>query len=286
MSDKVLKKFSIHPTFFLLFLWFLINNNILSFLSFTFVVLCHELGHFWVSKKLGYKLNCFCITPHGVNLNYKEKNFENEDEIKIAAAGPIANFVLSILFLAIWWVCPVVYNFTYEIAMQSFLLGIFNLLPCYPLDGGRVFCGILSKQMQRKKAVKMTTILNYFFSSILFSLFVISCFYNFNPTFLLCGVFLLLSNLDMMQEGRYNPIYMFNKKIKNFSNPKFIFVNSKVSLSQLLKHIEIKKYTIFIVNFDDIKTRYIDENLVKKLSTKFALNTNLNEIFKTRQDKV
>ena len=279
MPNNLLKKFPIHPSFFLLFLWFLINNSILSFLSFTFVVLCHEFGHFIVSKKLGYKLNYFCITPYGVNLNYKEKFFDSEDEIKIAVAGPLSSFILSVLFLAIWWIFPVVYNFTYVIALQSFLLGIFNLLPCYPLDGGRVLCELLTKQMQRKKAVKLTTILNYFFSSILFILFILSCFYNFNPTFLLSAIFLLLGNMDIMQEGKYSPIYLYDKKVKNFSKPNFVYVNSNSTLSQLLKHIEIKKYTVFVVNFDDIKTKYIDENFVKKLSIKFSLDTNLDEIF-------
>lgn len=285
MPNSRLKKFPIHPSFFLLFLWFLINNNLFSFISFTFVVLCHEFGHFLVSKKLGYKLNYFCITPYGVNLNYKEKFFDGEDEIKIAFAGPLASFILSIFLLACWWICPVVYNFTNQMAMQSFLLGIFNLLPCYPLDGGRVFCEFLSKQMQRKKAVKITMILNYFFSSILFILFVVSCFYNFNPTFLLSSVFLILGNIDIMQESKYSPIYLFDKKIKNFSKPNFVFVSSNLSLAELLKHIEIKRFTVFIVNFDNSKIKYIDENLVKKLSTKFSLKKNLNEILMFKQDK-
>lgn len=282
---NLIKKNPFHPTFILFFLWFLINNNLLSFFLFIFVVFSHEFGHYIVAKKLGYKLDTFIITPFGACLNYKERAFENRDEVLIALAGPIVNLSVSLILVSLWWIVPQCYGYTYEIVNQSLLLGLFNLLPCYPLDGGRVFCGLLSKNLERKKAVNIITYLNYFFSALLFSLFVFSCFNDFNPSLALSAIFLILGNIDFKKEGRYLPISIYKKTSKNFSKPLFIYVNEKASLSQLIKHIEINKFTIFIVNLHDEKTKMIDENTLKNYTFKYPLSTTLGEILNKVRDK-
>ena len=88
------KKFPLHPTFLLLFLWFIFTKNFSSFLLFFIVVIIHEFGHFIVAKKCGYKLDSFIIAPYGVNLNYKERAFDSKDEILIACAGPFINIII------------------------------------------------------------------------------------------------------------------------------------------------------------------------------------------------
>lgn len=275
---KSYNKLHIHPTFFLLFFWFLINKQLYSFLLFLVVVLSHEFGHYIVAKKLKYRLDNFYIAPYGVCLNYKEKAFDSRDEIKIAIAGPLVNIFLSIIVVAIWWIYPSIYNFSQEFITQSLVLGLFNLLPCYPLDGGRVFVGIMSESIERKKAVKIVSILNYIFSALLFILFVISCFINFNPTLLLCSVFLLFGVIDSKFESKYQSID-FAKKVKNFSKTSMLYVDENTCLSQLVKHVEINKFTIFVVNLSNGKTKMIDEQNLKLLILKYPSNIKLKDIF-------
>ena len=126
-------------------------------------MLSHEFGHYWVAKKCGYRLNSFYIAPYGVNLNYKEKSFESKDEVCIAVAGPFVNIFLSLVIISIWWIFPAIYNYTNVIVEQSLMLGLFNLLPCYPLDGGRILIGILSQKIERRKAVKISYVFNFLF---------------------------------------------------------------------------------------------------------------------------
>lgn len=276
-------KFPIHPTFILLFLWFILTRNILSFFLFASVVLTHEFGHYLVAKKSGYKLDSFFIAPYGVSLNYKDTIFESKDEIKIALAGPLVNFVLAFLMVSLWWIFPDVYNFTYEFVFQSIMLGLFNLLPCYPLDGGRIFVGILSQTYLRKKAVKISIILNMIFSIILFILFIFSCFINFNPSLCLCGVMLLLGIIDSKSECKYQPISLYKKKTKNFSKPFFITINGEITISQALKHIESNRFTIFVVILSDNKTKLIDEQNLKFLSIKFPIHLTFNEVLNEKR---
>lgn len=276
-------KFPIHPSFILLFLWFVLTRNILSFLLFCSVVLTHEFGHYFMAKKLGYKIDSFFIAPYGVSLNYKDTIFESKDEIKIALAGPLVNFILSLLMVSLWWITPVVYNFTYEFVFQSIMLGLFNLLPCYPLDGGRIFVGILSQTSPRKKAVKSSIVLNVIFSILLFVLFVISCFINFNPSLCLCGVMLLLGIIDSKAECKYQPISLYKKKTKNFSKPFFVTINGDITISQALKHIESNRFTIFIVILSDNKTKLVDEQNLKFLSIKYSINSTFNEVLNEKR---
>ncbi len=285
MGIRILKKikkvkFPVHPSFILLALWFILTRDLLSFVSFVMVVLSHEFGHYFVAKKLGYKLDSFFIAPYGVSLNYQEKAFDSKDEVLIASAGPFVNVCLTLFLVSMWWIFPNLYNFTFNIAEQSLILGLFNLLPAYPLDGGRILVGLLQHTLPRERAVSLTRKFNYIFSFLLLTLFIISCFVNFNPSLCLCGCFLILGIIDSKYESRYTPISIFKKQTKNFSKPVFYAVKSDVTISQLLKHIEVNKFTIFVVVLSNGKTIQLDEEKVKKLSLAYPLTTKIDKIFK------
>lgn len=274
-----LKKLPIHPSFLLLFLWFVITRNFLGFAIFVGVVLTHELGHFWVAKKLGYKLDKFFIAPYGVSLNYQNQVFENSDELKIAVAGPLVNIMLSTLCVGLWWVFPESYNYSDVFVEQSLMLALFNLLPAYPMDGGRVMLSFLSKYMIREKAIKLLKIFNLIFAFIFLGLFVYSCTFDFNPTFALAFIFMITGILTSGREGRYKIMALLKKKNKNFSRPFVMYISSSVTLGNALKYIQQNRYTVFYVDFQGEKTKVIDENLIMKLTNKFPLYMTFDEMF-------
>lgn len=281
-ARRLHKALPIHYSFLIIFLWFVINRNLYGFAMFVTVVLSHELGHYFVAKKLGYCLDNFFIAPYGVCLNYKEKAFDCRDEVLIALAGPAVNLFLSLFTVSLWWIVPEIYAFTDQFVMQSSLLAFFNLLPCYPLDGGRIAAGVLSSHMPRKKAVKHILALNCFFSATLILLFVVTCFINFNPTLCIAGCFLALGALDGKTECHYRPMSELKKKVKNFSKPFLLSVNGGTTLSSLLRHIEPSRLTVFVVTLKN-KTIFLDEQKVKSLSLVYPIYFSLDQIF--TQDK-
>ena len=280
LKDKI--KFFIHPSFILLFLWFIIFLSFYDFLMFVGVVLTHELGHALQAKRLGYKLDSFFIAPYGVKLNYKDKCFDSKDEIKIALAGPMVNLVLAILAVSLWWIAPVTYVYLDEFVLQSIMLCLVNLLPCYPLDGGRIFVSVMSSKMPKKKAVKISCLLNYVFSAILFIIFIATCFYNFNPSICLFAVFLILGSIDSKFESRYVSLF-FKRKIKNFSRVSMLCVDDNVTISSLLKHIEPNKHTIFAISRQGKRTHLIDEEDIKALAIKYPITDKIKDVI--RQEK-
>ena len=152
------------------------------------------------------------------------------------------------------------------------------MLPCYPLDGGRVFVGVISKFKPRKWAIKFTQAFNIVVSILLLICFVISCFFNFNPTLCLCGCFLLFGVFESKNESKYQPAFIYKKKTKNFSKPFFVCVNGDVTIGESLKRIESNRFTIFVVLLANGSTRFIDEQKLKLLSLQYHIFSTFNEI--------
>ncbi len=146
---------------------------------YTFAMLLHETAHYCVAKKLLYRCNEIRISIFGAVLYGDFQDVAGADRIKIALAGPLCNFAMCILCLAIWWVAPQSYYFSEAFFTANLSMGCINLLPCYPLDGGRVLSGILESS-QGKKALQITKICTYVISLLLFAIFVISLFTRHN----------------------------------------------------------------------------------------------------------
>ena len=97
---RVLKKIPIHPTFYLLIIWFVLMGYTVEFINFITVLIVHEYGHYFIAKKQGYRLEKFYIAIYGACLNYKEKQFERNDEIsfKFTFISLIPTFVYVIFY--------------------------------------------------------------------------------------------------------------------------------------------------------------------------------------------
>lgn len=259
---RFLKKVPLHPTFYLFFLWFLFCGELLEFFTFSLVLSLHEFAHYFVSKKCGYSLDKFYIAPYGASLTYKEKQFERNDEIKIALAGPLTNLVLSFFVISLWWIFPTSYVYTKMFAMENLFLAIFNLIPAYPLDGGRVVASLLANKYGREKAIKKLKVSNGIFSIVFLALFIFSLFYSFNPTFALMAIFLFSGLFEGEFSAKYRYSFIFKKKIKNFSKPRHLAVREDVAITELLKKIESDTYTIFDVITKEGDVKFITENQI------------------------
>ncbi len=200
-------KFKLHPLFIVFGIYFAFTGKVFSFIIYTLSALLHELGHYSASEKLGYKLNKIVLMPYGAIITGNATDLRYKDECKIALSGPFVNFLVAVFFTAIWWVFPVTYPFTEEIVIANFSLAVINLLPCYPLDGGRFLLATLSLKLDRIKAVKIVKCLGVFFSVFLFALFVYSITIKVNYTILFFALFIFLGVTFNKGGGEYIKIY-------------------------------------------------------------------------------
>ncbi len=114
-------------------------------LLFWFLVACvvHELGHVAMVRALGGRVGCFCLTGTGAVIRpRRERLFSYWEECLVALSGPMASFLLAILAGA--WGAQFGSPDAYLLTGLSLALGLFNLLPMGPLDGGRTVKAILA----------------------------------------------------------------------------------------------------------------------------------------------
>lgn len=280
--SSLLNKSCVHPIFILLLIWFIISGRFLSFLVFILALTFHEFGHYIVARKLGYKLSKFRLLPFGAELNYSDNFFDSRDEILIALAGPIFNLILSVFLVSVWWVFPSMYCITNELVFESLILALINLLPAYPLDGGRVILGAIGNRFDRKKSLKILKLFNIFFVILFIVLFIISCLTNYNPTLILMSVSLLSGLLGIDNESKYELIGLTKKGNKNFEEVTIKSVNPGTRLVDIIKQISPRKRTVFLLKSNN---KIITEEKIIKMSMIYPLNKKIDEIIKNNSTK-
>ncbi len=263
-------KIRLHPLFIIFafslifFGWF----NILF--TYFLVMILHEFGHYFVAKILGYKLNKIVFMPYGVSLNGQGNIIKKRDEFLIAIAGPLVNFVLVILCVALWWIFPICYSYTLDFVACNLCLGLFNLMPVFPLDGGRMFVAVLSSKIKKYKVIKIMKIVSGLFSGLFLILFFLSVFTKLNFTYFFIAVFLFSSALDGKNNYIYERSYLFNKDcLSGAVEIKTYVVNKKMPLINLTKYISGNYFVNFYIVDDNMKLlKVISENEVLNLITK------------------
>jgi Zn-dependent protease/CBS domain-containing protein len=156
-----------------------------------FCVLLHEFGHSLVAQRLGLEVPDITLLPIGGLARLKRLPDRPIDEVKIAIAGPLVNFVLAPLFLGVALLLGTdlsgVSGAFAVLALLNFVLAVFNLIPAFPMDGGRVLRGLLAIRLGPVRATDISSGVGQFFGIvfILIGLFI-------NPLLALIGLFILL----------------------------------------------------------------------------------------------
>ncbi len=110
-------------------------------------VLIHELAHSFVAQGRGLKVNSITLFVFGGVSDIGGEPTNAPDELLIAAVGPLSSLALGGIFWGVWLATGAgggaVGGVLYYLAFINVLLAIFNLIPGFPLDGGRVFRAII-----------------------------------------------------------------------------------------------------------------------------------------------
>ena len=135
-------------------------------------VVLHELGHALVAMRDGIPAKAIILLPIGgiTLLDETQRPIEPgvltwKRDIRIALAGPLVNIVIavvagSVLFAVApqvhFWTKPYVYsgNLPASVVWCNLWLALFNLLPAYPMDGGRVLRALFSRRMDPVRATR------------------------------------------------------------------------------------------------------------------------------------
>lgn len=144
---------------------FCITSQIEIYLILLFFAIVHEIGHLIVGLFLEFKPKEIQINIAGVRIEFKPKIEEyNKRVLKgsslslkraiIAMAGPVTNFLIIAILQIVSIINPkfMLSDMGVNVVYANFLIGVFNLIPIYPLDGGRILKEVLYIFKGLKKA--------------------------------------------------------------------------------------------------------------------------------------
>lgn len=210
------------------------------------LIIVHELGHFLIAKFLGWQTDKIYIYPYGGVSKFNEKvNVPLKEEFLVLIAGPLIQVLFFLLFCK---VLPERYHET--LTLYHYFILIFNLLPIYPLDGGRILSLILQEVLPLKRSIYISIKLSYI--TIILTLIYIFC------DFSLFLFFVLLLTLDKVREEGKKINYIFEKFLLERRMYKFFWKKKKV-----IKEVdEMKRDTYHY--FKDKNNYYKEEEILLK----------------------
>lgn len=223
--------------FLLLFLFCITSQMDMYILLMVFACI-HELAHLLVGLFLKFKPKELKVTPVGLQIafyikcdDYNKKIMKGNSlgvkKIIIALAGPMINFMIMGIMLMMYQIgIKKIDIITYQnIIYTNFLIGIFNLIPIYPLDGGRIINEILHITIGLRKSYQWTHTISKAVLIFLTAVASITILYLHNIAILIIIIYLWM--LMIQQSKIYHTKEKINEMI-NSNNEERLYMNSYV----------------------------------------------------------
>ena len=218
---------------FLFLFLFLLTSQIEMYIILMIFAIIHELGHLVAGLILKFKPEEVKLTPVGLQIRFKIDSREYNEKIKearslnikkaiIALAGPLTNLIIAVVTIIIGYFHVNIQNtYIYQIIIYAnFLIAMFNLIPIYPMDGGRVLNELLKIFIGNKKAYKITYIVSKTILILLTAVASILILYIHNIAIVIILAYLWY--LEVIEIRRYNRRKNIEKIIHNLEKEKIL----------------------------------------------------------------
>lgn len=218
---------------FLFLFLFLLTSQIEMYIILMIFAIIHELGHLIAGLILKFKPEEVKLTPVGLQIRFKIDSREYNEKIKearslnikkaiIALAGPLTNLIIAVVTIIIGYFNANIQNtYIYQIIIYAnFLIAMFNLIPIYPMDGGRVLNELLKIFIGNKKAYKITYIVSKTILILLTAIASILVLYIHNIAIVIILAYLWY--LEVIEIRRYNRRKNIEKIIHNMEKEKIL----------------------------------------------------------------
>lgn len=203
-------KLFVHWTFLLLIGWVIYSDirsgldieSVLWSLGFVFTIFgcvtLHELGHSLMAQRYHIRTRDITLLPIGGVASLESIPEKPKEELAVALAGPAVNVIIVLILLPIIYLAhsPATFEGLEAISHSNFLtsllsvnisLVVFNMIPAFPMDGGRVLRALLGFKLNHAKA----TIIAARIGQIIAVIFVVMGFYG-NSFLIFIGIFIFM----------------------------------------------------------------------------------------------
>jgi stage IV sporulation protein FB len=260
----------------------------ISFLTGTFlelsvilaIVLVHELGHYIAARSFKWRIRRIMLWVFGGVMDTDEHgNRPIWQEVIVTVAGPIQHlFIYLIIFFTAQteWLSPYILE---TILYYNTAILVFNLLPIWPLDGGKLLLLFLSMKFPYKKAYNNTIL----FSLIGSGLFVCFQFFPFTLSSFLIMIFLFMENRKEWKHRHYVFMRFLLNRYEGITQVKKvqpIYVSGKDKLMDVFSLFKRdKKHSIYIQYNENSRLSVDETECLRSYFYDKQLNTPVGEVF-------
>jgi stage IV sporulation protein FB len=246
----------IHLLFWLVIFSSVWTGQFLELITLFVLVLIHELGHISAAHSFRWRITSLELLPFGGVAKTDEwGTVPAREEVIVALAGPFHNVMMVLSGLAFyhvgWWTD----DWTRYFIQGNTMLALFNLLPAYPLDGGRVMQAVLGRGMSYRKAILWSLRISAVFTMGLLFWSVVGSSFSFN--LFVIGLFLLQANWFAWRQKEYQYIrfLMHRRHIPVPATARVISIDARDTDSLLKVIRRFRKEAYHVVHVVDGKGR-------------------------------
>lgn len=291
-------KVYIHWTFMLLLVWIAMSSYRLShntnqlLLSVGYIltlfacVVLHEFGHALTARRFGIKTKDITLFPMGGMARMEKMPESPKEEFLVAIAGPLVNVVIAgglFLYMYLWpgghtmgfpAGAMTADKFIPALFAVNIIMAVFNLIPAFPMDGGRIFRALLSLKLERTKATQIAANLGQFIA-ILFVL--LGLFYNIWLVFI--GIFIYLgAGAEASQEYVQRDLSRYH--VGNLVMSKYTLLSAHDALSAALRALLDSQEREFLVTENGIVSGVLTRDEMLAGLAQFGQNVQIGKIMR------
>lgn len=178
-----------------------ITSLILGFLS----ICMHEIAHVFAAKSMGMAVSLIELQPFGCVMRMEVAGAMWLDRLIVALIGPIFSLIIGLCCSSLCMLLDIDGELSRQFIAINLGLGLINLLPAMPLDGGRVLAQILEKALGERMAVKLCGVVGIVLGGFICILGIAGAIFDFaNITPMLLGAFLVVAAINEIRMSREN----------------------------------------------------------------------------------
>ncbi|MFP4620500.1 MAG: site-2 protease family protein [Bacteroidales bacterium] len=289
-------RISVHWTFLLIIAWIVFINlqqglglrdilySVLFVLSIFVCVVLHELSHSLTARRYGIPTRSITLLPIGGVADLEKMPEDPRQELMVSVAGPLLNLAIT-LFL--WIVLSTTgqldlnpanfqvineSNFLVILMFANLMLAVFNLIPAFPMDGGRVFRSLLAMKLPRDQATLVAMNIGK-----IFAFFIAIWGLYANPFLIFIAIFIYIGAQREYEMVKYTSVltgYTVDDVLMHEYTPLHPHDTLKRAVDILLDGTEQR----FIVTHDDRVMGVLTRNDIIEGLMKYDENTEVGKI--------
>lgn len=280
----------LHVTFILLmiavFAFTFPNLYYFYLVLFLFVfVTVHEISHSAVARRYNIRVRKIVLYPIGGVSEIEEIPENPRIEWRMAIAGPLASLVIGVILIALNQVFIIsepsspfagiltsAGTFFSDLGFLNIFLGAFNLIPAFPMDGGRVFRALLAERMSFTDATKYASFIGRFFAIVLS---ITGIFYNF--FLILIGIFIYIGATEEAEQTIVSTT-LARVRVRDVMSQEPVLVKPETTVAMALDMMLNSKYHDVIVQTDETLTGIVSGQEMTRIKPEQRTTTTIQTL--------